>query len=438
MTSKKLLEKVKEISEEIEKSDSTSTSEYISWAQTVARNVDEYNYLLDIKDNYERQVIIDNVNLFYDIQSVLNTSSPHLNELSIEDVLNYNYKNRIYWVLYYEGYVYGGSRIENLPNDAELRAFVRLHFDPQARKLTGSSMDKVVSWIREGYTLDNIVLALNHYYDHRKIYQDGHVNLENLDCETFQYLKQSFKLYRGCHMLLMNLTEKNRIEITRDQTIYDHFLNFARFYIKFNPTLFGEQFEAFKFALTKEVAYENRIIDFIYYLLNSFQGFDYDREVKRVTNDAKIDNKIKIIKSEFDFFIFQTLDYQTMKKYSSPHWCINRNIEQYNSYVSNEDDFYIILVRDPKSAYNYRSGVTFNRNNRTIKHSHNQMDNKNIDYVEKYSLYFKPRAWYDIFKKRNRHDDEIRQDGVVELAPQVAITLEEEAKESCQIILPRF
>lgn len=387
------------------------TSNYIEWAQHSARNTLEYSYLLSLANTEERDVVVKNVCLFYDIQYVLKTKQPYIHEITFKQLLDYIYENQIYREIYYEGYYFHESSRDRLLNEQEIKSFVRVHFDPQQRRLTGSSMDKVVSWIREGASLDNLIQSLNHYYDHRKMYNDGNVYLEHLRLDDFLNLntRGNFNLYRSSHYIFSKLNEKLRKEITGNEELYAHFMNLVKLFnnkTKNKPNFSTQpEFEAFNVALSKADGYADQPIDMIYNLINALTGFDFDKETQRVINDARHNSSLKIIKSELDFFIFMVKDFQTLKRYSSSSWCINRNIDTYSNYIHKHDDFYIILERNPKSLNNHKTGVTFSRLEKKIKYSFNNADKSNVEHIEKYKVFFKTK-WFDwMLSKKANHDN---------------------------------
>ena len=359
---------------------------YIEWAQKVCRNLSEYNYILSIRDSYDKDLIITNVNLFLDVQSLLKIKTPHIDEVSFEKILEYVYLNRIYFDIWYEGYSFNHSFNEQLMIDAEIKRFIRLHFDSNGKKLNGSSMDKVVYWIKDGNALDPIVQTLKHYYDHKKMYDDSGIFLENLTCEAFLKLSEakSFIVFKYSHMIQFKLTDEIRQEISSDPDLTKLFSKLVQDYIKNHKNAFNV--ELFDKTMSKIKNYNNRTREFLIQLSNSLNGFDFDIEVEQVKRDVETNRNLRIVVETEDLFIYQIADYETLRIYSSPHWCISRSLSQYERYISRGDMFYVVLQRNPTERFNYKTGVTMERNNYSfyIKHSFNYADAPNRSAIEKF------------------------------------------------------
>jgi hypothetical protein len=200
--------------------------------------------------------------------------------------------------------------------------------------------------------------------------------------------------------------------------------------------------QLFEIALSKIGLYKDRLPDFLIYLDNSIQGFDFDSEKNIIIHSTQTNKNLKVIAIENDFFIYKITGFETLKIFSSPHWCINRNPNQYAQYVSSLDDFYVVLQRYPRSPFNYKSGVTFTRKTGVVKHSFNYADRSNVDEVEKFLIYFQPASklerfvslFVSLFKKKNK-EFEIDDDNF-EMAPVDGVP--GPAVEAIAMILPRF
>lgn len=389
-----------------------NTHSYVEWAQKLCRNTDEYNFILSIKDNYDRTLIVTNANLFFEIQNLLKIKKPYIHELTFEKVLEYVYLNRIYYDIWYDGYYFHYSMNENLPNDAKIREFIRLHFDPTAKKLTGSSMDKVVYWIKEGYSLDSIVETLKHYYDHKKMYYDSNIFIENLTCDDFLKLSNSkqFIVFKHSYLIFKRLTEEMRVEITNNKNLYASFSKLVQDYIQFHKNEL--HMELFDKTLSKLSNFKNRTAEFIIQLSNSLQGFDFDMEVNQIKNDSLTNKYLKVIAENEDFFIYQILEYETLRIYSSPHWCISRSLTQFDRYISKGDSFYVLLQRNPVNRCDYKLGITVEKSkgHSVIKHSFNYADQPNRHTAQLYLQYFQNTTFFDkvfsIFKKKKNNENE--------------------------------
>lgn len=432
---------------EVEKRDSLSelynTHQYVEWTQKISRNIQEYNFLLSIKDTYDRSLIVTNANLFFEIQALLKTKSPYINEMTFEQLLEYVYSKRIYYDMWYDGFYFYDSTHETLPNDTEIRSFLRLHFDPTAKKLTGSSFDKVLSWIKEGWAVDSIVDALKHYFDHKKMYQSSNVLIEHLNCQDFLNLGNStnFSIFKNSYLIFSKLNETFRKEITNDKELYGKFLEVVQNYIKNQKSRFNVQL--FEIAISKIGLYKDRCSDYLIYLDNSIQGFDFDSEKNIVIHTAQTNKNITIIALENDFFIYKIVGFETLKMFSSPHWCINRNSEQFERYITPADDFYVVLQRYPRSQFNYKSGITFTRKTGVIKHSFNYADRPNTELAEKYVSYFQPASFLEKLSnilnfRKKKFDVDDDADAELAMAMDEGPPLEGDEEFGTPMILPRY